>query len=38
MPIQSTAATLRTLDGLPLVGTLVTPGGQAERAVVLAEC
>src|SRR5947209_7356352 len=35
MPAQSTATTLRTLDGLHLAGTLVTPGGTAERAVVL---
>ncbi|MGH3734790.1 MAG: alpha/beta hydrolase [Micromonosporaceae bacterium] len=36
MPSTSTAATLRTLDGEHLAGTLVTPaGGQAERAVVL---
>jgi uncharacterized protein len=32
---QSSAVTLRTLDGLHLAGTLVTPGGQPERAVVL---
>ncbi|HEY4850421.1 MAG TPA: hypothetical protein VII22_06480 [Streptosporangiaceae bacterium] len=35
MSVQSAAATLRTLDGLYLTGTLVTPGGSAERAVVL---
>ena len=35
MSAESTATTLRTLDGLHLAGTLVTPGGPAERAVVL---
>jgi alpha-beta hydrolase superfamily lysophospholipase len=35
MPVHSTAANLRTLDGLHLASTLVTPGGPAERAVVL---
>jgi len=36
MPVQSTATTtLRTLDGLHLVGTLVTPDIASERAVVL---
>ena len=35
MPAQSTAVTVRTLDGLHLAGTLVTPGGPAECAVVL---
>lgn len=35
MPVQSSPVTLRTLDGLHLAGTLVTPDGQAERAVVL---
>jgi pimeloyl-ACP methyl ester carboxylesterase len=33
--VQSAAATLRTLDGLHLASTLVTPGGSADRAVVL---
>jgi pimeloyl-ACP methyl ester carboxylesterase len=33
--VQSAAAPLRTLDGLHLAGTLVIPGGSAERAVVL---
>jgi pimeloyl-ACP methyl ester carboxylesterase len=33
--VQSTAVSLRTLDGLQLASTLVTPDGQAERAVVL---
>jgi pimeloyl-ACP methyl ester carboxylesterase len=33
--VQSSAATVRTLDGLQLAGTLVTPGGSSERAVVL---
>src|ERR1035441_9705095 len=32
---ESTATTLRTLDGLHLAGTLVTPGGPAKPAVVL---
>ncbi len=35
MSAESTATTLRTLDGLHLAGTLVTPGGPAERAVIL---
>jgi alpha-beta hydrolase superfamily lysophospholipase len=35
MPVQSSATTFRTLDGLHLAGTLVTPGGSPERAVVL---
>ncbi len=32
---QSTAVNFRTLDGLPLAGTLVTPEGFPERAIVL---
>ena len=35
MPIQSNPATLRTLDGLRLAATLVTPDAFPERAVVL---
>jgi len=35
MPAQSTATTLRTLDGLHLAGTLVTPDGTPDRVVVL---
>lgn len=35
MTIQSAVATFRTLDGLRLAATLVTPDGQPERAVVL---
>jgi uncharacterized protein len=35
MPVQSAAATLRTLDGLHLAGTLVTPNSSVDRAVVL---
>lgn len=35
MPAQSTVEILRALDGLHLAGTLVTPDGSAERAVVL---
>jgi len=35
MPAQSTAVTIRTLDGLRLAGTLVTPDERADRAVVL---
>lgn len=35
MPVQTSPATLRTLDGLRLAATLVTPDGQPERAVVL---
>lgn len=35
MPMQSTDATTRTLDGLHLAATLVTPEGTPERAVVL---
>jgi alpha-beta hydrolase superfamily lysophospholipase len=33
--VQSSPVTLRTLDGLHLVGTLVTPEQPAERAIVL---
>lgn len=33
--VQSTPTTVRTLDGLHLAGTLVTPDSGAERAVVL---
>src|SRR5580658_8544851 len=35
MPPQSTAVTIRTLDGLHLAGTLVTPAAQTDRAIVL---
>src|SRR5438874_2627382 len=35
MPAQSTATTLRTLDGLHLAGTLVTPEDPPDRVVVL---
>lgn len=35
MPAQSTATTLRTLDGLHLAATLVTPNSAATRAAVL---
>src|SRR5689334_22158482 len=35
MSVESTATTLRTLDGLHLVGTLVRPDASVERAVVL---
>lgn len=35
MPEQSTAVILRTLDGLHLVGTLVTPEVVSDRAIVL---
>jgi alpha-beta hydrolase superfamily lysophospholipase len=35
VPTQSTATTFRTLDGLHLAGTLVTPDGSPEHAVVL---
>lgn len=35
MPVQSTATTLRTLDGLQVAGTLVTPAAAPGRAVVL---
>jgi alpha-beta hydrolase superfamily lysophospholipase len=35
MPVEVSSASFRTLDGLHLVGTLVTPGEVAERAVVL---
>src|SRR3989475_6850650 len=35
MAAQNTVATLRTLDGLHLAGTLVTPDGTPDRVVVL---
>jgi pimeloyl-ACP methyl ester carboxylesterase len=35
MAVQSSATSFRTLDGLHLAGTLVTPGGSPGRAVVL---
>jgi alpha-beta hydrolase superfamily lysophospholipase len=35
VPVQTSPTTLRTLDGLHLAGTLVTPDGSPERAVVL---
>lgn len=35
MPVQSTAVSVRTLDGLHLAGTLVTPELPTDRAVVL---
>jgi hypothetical protein len=35
MSMQSIATTLRTLDGLHLAGTLVTPDVASDRAVVL---
>lgn len=35
MTLRSKPTTVRTLDGLRLAGTLVTPGSAAERAVVL---
>jgi alpha-beta hydrolase superfamily lysophospholipase len=35
MPTQSSSVTLRTLDGLHLAGTLVTPEGSPDRAVIL---
>ena len=35
MPLRSTSATLRTLDGLHLAGTLATPEYVSDRAVVL---
>ncbi|MGH3795321.1 MAG: alpha/beta hydrolase [Pseudonocardiaceae bacterium] len=35
MPVQSIATTLRTLDGLHLAGTLVTPEVASDRAIVL---
>jgi uncharacterized protein len=35
MPLRTTDTTIRTLDGLQLAGTLVTPEISAERAVVL---
>lgn len=35
MSSQSTVESIRTLDGLRLAATLVTPGEHADRAVVL---
>lgn len=35
MPVQSTAVTIRTLDGLHLAGTLTSPGSSSKQAVVL---
>lgn len=35
MPVQSTVTTVRTLDGLRLIGTLITPEVVSDRAVVL---
>jgi alpha-beta hydrolase superfamily lysophospholipase len=35
VPVQSNPATVRTLDGLRLAATLVTPDASPERAVVL---
>lgn len=35
MSVQSTDTSIRTLDGLNLAGTVVTPDGTSERAVVL---
>ncbi|MEV0349017.1 alpha/beta fold hydrolase [Nonomuraea sp. NPDC050680] len=35
MPVQSTSVAIRTLEGLHLAATLVTPGESAESAVVL---
>lgn len=35
MPAQSTAVTIRTLDGLHLAGTLTTPETAPEQAIVL---
>jgi pimeloyl-ACP methyl ester carboxylesterase len=35
MPHRSTDITIRALDGLQLVGTLVTPDGPTQRAVVM---
>jgi hypothetical protein len=35
VPAESSIVTLRTLDGLHLAGTLVTPDGPVERAAVL---
>lgn len=35
MPVQSSDTTLRSLDGLRLAGTLVTPSEPTDRAVVL---
>ena len=35
MPIHSSTVKFRTVDGLHLAGTLVTPDGSSEQAVVL---
>jgi alpha-beta hydrolase superfamily lysophospholipase len=35
MTLRSSPTTVRTLDGLHLAGSLVTPGSAADRAVVL---
>ncbi len=35
MPFRATSTTIRTLDGLHLAGTVVTPDGTSARAVVL---
>lgn len=35
MPLRATSTTIRSLDGLQLAGTVVTPDGTPERAVVL---
>lgn len=35
MPVQSSPVSLRTLDGLHLAGTLVTPDGSTDSAIVL---
>lgn len=35
MPLRATSTVIRTLDGLHLAGTVVTPDGTLERAVVL---
>lgn len=35
MPLQSTDTTIRTLDGLQIQGTLITPDAAAEQAIVL---
>src|ERR1700684_4322885 len=35
MPVARTTTSFRTLDGLHLAATLVTPDGPTERAVVL---
>lgn len=35
MPVKSTIVTVRSLDGLHLAGSLVTPDSEAEHAVVL---